>query len=71
MHLVNQMRGPYQQPHQSHFGSPHQHHGFPQNHRGTPSGSYSQPMMQQHSLPPQVPPTGPANHGPDVSEEVK
>ncbi|PSN68590.1 hypothetical protein BS50DRAFT_571836 [Corynespora cassiicola Philippines] len=66
------MRGPYPQPHQPHYGSPHQHHGFPQQaHRGTPSGSYAQPMMQQHSLPPQVPPTGPANHGPEGSEEVK
>ncbi|KAF1955507.1 hypothetical protein CC80DRAFT_493007 [Byssothecium circinans] len=65
------MRGPYPQPHQQHYGSPHQHHQFPQQHRGTPSGSYSQPMMQQHSLPPQIPPTGPANHGPEGGEEVK
>ncbi|KAF2710622.1 hypothetical protein K504DRAFT_266615 [Pleomassaria siparia CBS 279.74] len=68
---MNQMRGPYPQPHQPPYGSPHQHHQFPQTHRGTPSGSYSQPMMQQHSLPPQVPPTGPANHGPEVNDEVK
>lgn len=69
---VTPMRGPYPQPHQPHYGSsPHQHHQFPQAHRGTPSGSYSQPMMQQHSLPPQVPPTGPANHGPDGNEDVK
>ncbi|KAF2127158.1 hypothetical protein P153DRAFT_320653 [Dothidotthia symphoricarpi CBS 119687] len=67
------MRGPYPQPHQPHYGSsPHQHHQFPhQTHRGTPSGSYAQPMMQQHSLPPQGPPTGPANHGPESNEEPK
>ncbi|KAF2651361.1 hypothetical protein K491DRAFT_607077 [Lophiostoma macrostomum CBS 122681] len=66
------MRQQYPQPHQTHYGSPHQNHQFPQAHRGTPSGSYSQPMMQQHSLPPQgPPPTGPANHAPEVSEEVK
>ncbi|KAF2635826.1 PAB1 binding protein-like protein [Massarina eburnea CBS 473.64] len=63
------MRGPYPQPHQPPYSSPHQQHQFPQQHRGTPSGSYAQPMMPQHSLPPQVPPTGPANHGPE--EEVK
>ncbi|KAF1839213.1 hypothetical protein BDW02DRAFT_487487 [Decorospora gaudefroyi] len=67
------MRGPYPQPYQGgHYGSPQQHHQFPQQHRGTPSGSYSQPMMQQHSTGPQVPPTGPANHGgPDNSSEAK
>ncbi|KAF2441913.1 hypothetical protein P171DRAFT_366245 [Karstenula rhodostoma CBS 690.94] len=66
------MRGPYPQPHQPHYGSPHQHHQFPQQpHRVTASGSYSQPMIPQHSLPPQGPPTGPANHGPEGSEEVK
>ncbi|KAF2471641.1 uncharacterized protein BDR25DRAFT_324831 [Lindgomyces ingoldianus] len=66
------MRGPYPQPHQSQYGSPHQHHQFPLAHRGTPSGNYSQPMMQQHSMGPQVPPpTGPANHGPEIHEEVK
>ncbi|PZD29424.1 PBP1, Protein interacting with poly(A)-binding protein [Pyrenophora tritici-repentis] len=66
------MRGPYAQPYQSgHYGSPQQHHQFPQQHRGTPSGSYSQPMMQQHSTGPQVPPTGPANVGPDGSNEPK
>jgi hypothetical protein len=68
---VTPMRGPYPQPHQSHYGSPHQHHQFPQQHRGTPSGSYAQPMMQQHSLPPQIPPTGPANHVPEGNEEGK
>ncbi|KAF2262264.1 hypothetical protein CC78DRAFT_545921 [Lojkania enalia] len=66
------MRGPFPQHHQPHYGSPQQHHQFPQQaHRGTPSGSFSQPMMQQHSLPPQVPPTGPANHGPEGNEDVK
>ncbi|KAF2184326.1 hypothetical protein K469DRAFT_181241 [Zopfia rhizophila CBS 207.26] len=67
------MRGPYPQAHQPPYGSPHQHHQFPQQpHRGTPSGSYSQPIMQQHSMPPQGPlPTGPANHGPEGNEEVK
>ncbi|KAL5377198.1 hypothetical protein PMIN02_011593 [Paraphaeosphaeria minitans] len=66
------MRGPYPQPHQPHYGSPHQHHQFPQQpHRVTASGSYSQPMIPQHSLPAQGPPTGPANHGPEGSEEVK
>ncbi|KAK1908390.1 hypothetical protein P3342_009239 [Pyrenophora teres f. teres] len=66
------MRGPYAQPYQGgHYGSPQQHHQFPQQHRGTPSGSYSQPMMQQHSTGPQVPPTGPANVGPDSSNEPK
>jgi hypothetical protein len=68
---VTPMRGPYPQPHNPHFGSPHQHHQFPHQHRGTPSGSYAQPMMQQHSIPPQGPPTGPANHGPETSEEPK
>ena len=68
---VTPMRGPYPQPHQPHYGSPHQHHQFPQQHRGTPSGSYAQPMMQQHSLPPQIPPTGPANHAPEGTEEGK
>lgn len=68
---VTPMRGPYPQPHQPHYGSPHQHHQFPQQHRGTPSGSYAQPMMQQHSLPPQIPPTGPANHAPEGNEEGK
>ncbi|KAF2809728.1 uncharacterized protein BDZ99DRAFT_388593 [Mytilinidion resinicola] len=71
------MRGPYPQPHQPHYGSPHQHNQYPQQpHRGTPSASYSQPMMQQHSqqhsMPPQGPtPTGPAAHGPEGGEEVK
>jgi hypothetical protein len=65
------MRGPYAQLHQPHYGSPQQHHQFPQQHRGTPSGSYSQPMMQQHSLGPQVPPAGPANHAPDGNDEPK
>ena len=68
---VTPMRGPYAQLHQGHYGSPQQHHQFPQQHRGTPSGSYSQPMMQQHSMGPQVPPTGPASHGPDGNEEPK
>jgi hypothetical protein len=68
---VTPMRGPYAQPHQAHYGSPHQHHQFPHQHRGTPSGSYSQPMMQQHSIPPQGPPTGPANLGPETSDEPK
>jgi hypothetical protein len=68
---VTPMRGQYPQPHQSQYGSPHQHHQFPHQHRGTPSGSYSQPMMQQHSIPPQGPPTGPANHGPETSDEPK
>lgn len=71
VHLVTPMRGPYPQPHQPHYGSPHQHHQFPHQHRGTPSGSYAQPMMQQHSMPPQGPPTGPANHGPENNEEPK
>lgn len=65
------MRGPYPQPHQTHFGSPHQHQQFPHQHRGTPSGSYVQPVMQQHSMPTQGPPTGPANHGPEASDEPK
>lgn len=66
------MRGPYSQPQQPHYGSPHQHPPFPQNHRGTPSGSYSQPMVQQHSMQAQgPPPTGPASHGPDAGDEVK
>ncbi|KAF2004854.1 hypothetical protein P154DRAFT_425781 [Amniculicola lignicola CBS 123094] len=66
------LRGPYAQPHQTQYGSPHQHHQFPQQHRGTPSGSYVQPMMQQHSMQPQgPPPTGPAAHGPEGGEEVK
>ncbi|KAH4119711.1 hypothetical protein HBI40_052700 [Parastagonospora nodorum] len=65
------MRAPYAQPHQPHYGSPHQHHQFPHQHRGTPSGSYAQPMIQQHSMPPQGPPTGPANHGPETSDEPK
>lgn len=72
--LVTPMRGPYAQPHQPHYGSPHQHHQFPHQHRGTPSGSYAQPMMQQHSqhsMPPQGPPTGPANHGAEASDEPK
>jgi hypothetical protein len=70
---VAPMRGPYPQPHQPHYGSPHQHNQYPQQpHRGTPSASYSQPMMQQHSIPPQGPaPTGPAAHGPEGGEEVK
>lgn len=65
------MRGPYAQLHQGHYGSPQQHHQFPQQHRGTPSGSYSQPMMQQHSMGAPIPPTGPANHGPETSDEAK
>ncbi|EUC32192.1 hypothetical protein COCCADRAFT_6075 [Bipolaris zeicola 26-R-13] len=66
------MRGPYQQPYQGgHYGSPQQHPQFPQQHRGTPSASYSQPMMQQHSTGPQVPPAGPANHGPEAVNEAK
>ncbi|KAF1942358.1 hypothetical protein EJ02DRAFT_502904 [Clathrospora elynae] len=65
------MRGHYPQPYQGHYGSPQQHHQFPQQHRGTPSGSYSQPMIQQHSTGPQVPPTGPANHGLDSNTEAK
>ncbi|KAL5120463.1 poly(A)-binding protein binding protein [Pleosporales sp. CAS-2024a] len=65
------MRGPYAQPHQPHYGSPHQHHQFPHQHRGTPSGSYVQPMMPQHPMPPQAPPTGPANHGPEANDEPK
>ncbi|KAH8695699.1 hypothetical protein GQ44DRAFT_634871 [Phaeosphaeriaceae sp. PMI808] len=65
------MRGPYSQQHQAHYGSPHQHHQYPHQHRGTPSGSYAQPMMQQHSIPPQGPPTGPANHGPESNDEPK
>lgn len=66
---------PYPQHHQPHFGhSPQQHHQFPQQpHRGTPSGTYAQPMVQQHSMPPQVaPPSGPNGaHGQDSTEEVK
>lgn len=65
------MRGPYPQLHQGQYGSPQQHHHFPHQHRGTPSGSYSQPMMQQHSMGPGGPPTGPANHGPDGNDELK
>lgn len=65
------MRGPYAQLHQGHYGSPQQHHQFPQQHRGTPSGSYSQPMMQQHSMGAPIPPTGPANHGPETNDEPK
>ncbi|KAF2846317.1 PAB1 binding protein-like protein [Plenodomus tracheiphilus IPT5] len=65
------MRGPYAQLHQAHYGSPQQHHQFPQQHRGTPSGSYSQPMMQQHSMGAPVPPTGPASHGPETTDEPK
>jgi hypothetical protein len=66
------MRGPYAQPHQPHYGSPHQHPAYPQPHRGTPSGSYTQPMMQ-HVLQPQGPPPlpGPVNHGPEGGEEGK
>lgn len=68
------MRAPYPQGHQPHYGSPHQHQPFPQQqpHRGTPSASFSQPMVQQHSMPPQgPPPTGPAAHGLEGGEEVK
>ncbi|KAK7555732.1 PAB1 binding protein-like protein [Phyllosticta citricarpa] len=66
------MRGPYPQPHQAHYGSsPHQHHHFPQQHRGTPSGSYSQPMMPAHSMPPQMPPAGPGQHVADGGEKVE
>ncbi|CAO2658594.1 Nn.00g063170.m01.CDS01 [Neocucurbitaria sp. VM-36] len=65
------MRGPYPQLHQGQYGSPQQHHHFPHQHRGTPSGSYSQPMMQQHSMGPGGAPTGPANHGPDGNDESK
>ncbi|KAI4629532.1 uncharacterized protein J4E87_003796 [Alternaria ethzedia] len=66
------MRGPFQQQYQGgHYGSPQQHHQFPQQHRGTPSGSYSQPMMPQHSSGPQAPPTGPASHAPDGNAEPK
>ncbi|KAF2742455.1 hypothetical protein M011DRAFT_266920 [Sporormia fimetaria CBS 119925] len=63
----------YQQAHQGQHYSPQQHHGFPQQvQRGTPSSSYSQPMIQQHSMPPQGgPPTGPANHNAEVKEESK
>jgi len=68
---VTPMRGPFPQPHQPHYGSPHQHHQFPQSHRGTPSASFSTPMMPQHSLPLQAPPTGPANHGPEGGEDAK
>ncbi|KAF2021495.1 hypothetical protein BU24DRAFT_337600 [Aaosphaeria arxii CBS 175.79] len=72
---MTHMRGPYPQQHQGpHYGSPHQHPQFPQQaHRGTPSGSYAQPMVQQHSMQPQgpPPPTGPASHGPEASEEAK
>ena len=47
--------GPYNGPHQQQYGtSPHQQHHFPQHqHRGTPSASYAQPMMPNHSMPPQ------------------
>ncbi|KAF1849768.1 uncharacterized protein K460DRAFT_272116 [Cucurbitaria berberidis CBS 394.84] len=65
------MRQPYPQLHQGQYGSPQQHHHFPHQHRGTPSGSYSQPMMQQHSMGPGGPPTGPANHVPDGNDESK
>jgi len=65
------MRGPYAQLHQGHYGSPQQHQQFPQQHRGTPSGSYSQPMMPQHSMGAPVPPAGPINHGPESNDEPK
>jgi hypothetical protein len=69
---VTPMRGPYPQPHQPQFGSPHQQHQFPQAHRGTPSASYAQPMMHQHSQHQhQGPPTGPANHGTENTDEPK
>ena len=69
---VTPMRGPYPQPHQPQFGSPHQQHQFPQAHRGTPSASYAQPMMHQHSQHQhQGPPTGPANHGIENTDEPK
>lgn len=68
---VTPLRGPYPQLHQGQYGSPQQHHHFPHQHRGTPSGSYSQPMMQQHSMGPGGPPTGPASHGPDGNDEPK
>ncbi|KAF2200441.1 hypothetical protein GQ43DRAFT_73040 [Delitschia confertaspora ATCC 74209] len=70
---VTPMRGPYPQPQQPHFGSPHQHNPYPQQpYRGTPSANYSQPMVQQHSMPPQAPlPAGPVNHGPEGNEEGK
>jgi PAB1-binding protein PBP1 len=71
MKAVTPIRGPYAQPHQPHYGSPQQQQQYPHQHRGTPSGSYSQPMMQQHSMPPQGPPTGPANHGPEGNNEPK
>ncbi|KAF2142360.1 uncharacterized protein K452DRAFT_249013 [Aplosporella prunicola CBS 121167] len=67
------MRGPFPQPHQAPYGSsPHQQHHFPQQHRGTPGTTYSQPMMAQHSMPPQIPPpAGPGPHGPDSGEKVE
>lgn len=70
---VTPIRGPYPQPHQPQYGSPHQQHGFPhQAHRGTPSASYAQPMMHQHSQHQhQGPPAGPANHAAENAEEPK
>lgn len=70
---VTPMRGPYPQPHPVQFApSPHQHHQYPQPHRGTPSGPYSQPMMAQHSLPPQMPPpAGPGPHVPEAGEKAE
>lgn len=65
------MRGPYAQLHQGHYGSPQQHQQFPQQHRGTPSGSYSQPMLSQHSMGAPVPPAAPVNHGPESNDEPK
>ncbi|UPX16779.1 poly(A)-binding protein binding protein [Ascochyta rabiei] len=68
------MRGPYPPQHQPPYGSsPHQQHPFPhQAHRGTPSASYAQPMVHQHSQHQhQAPPTGPAKHGSESTEEPK
>ncbi|KAF9693881.1 hypothetical protein EKO04_008543 [Ascochyta lentis] len=68
------MRGPYPQQHQPQYGSsPHQQHQFPhQAHRGTPSASYAQPMMHQHSQHQhQAPPTGPASHATENTDEPK
>lgn len=72
---MSQMRPPYPQGHQGQHYSPQQHHAA-QAHRGNSSGSYSQPMMHQHSqhsMPPHgpPPPSGPANHNQDGTEDGK
>ncbi|KAH6639856.1 hypothetical protein C7974DRAFT_389311 [Boeremia exigua] len=66
------MRGPYPQPHQPQYGSPHQQHQFPHPaHRGTPSTTYAQPMLHQHSQHQHAPPTGPAAHAAENADEPK